>query len=882
MEDCMRKVYHVEGMSCSSCAAAVEKIVKKIEGVENAEVNLVMEQLTITSNKERTLEEYNEPLKKGGFALRAMEHEETQVYKVEGMSCSSCSAAVEKILQRFDEITKASVNLVLNQVSITYTQKQLSNWQTALHKGGFALVEIHELQVYTLDISGMTCSSCSTSIEHALSKLNGLHEGSVNLLTNTATVSFDKSKLKLSEILNAIEKTGYHAKLHQDDKEEVVEKKDRSAQKIYGTLAIGLVLLYIGMSHMLGNVKLPLPEIIHYERNPFNFALIQFVLATIILGVGHKFFTHGMKSLFHGSPNMDTLVAIGTGSAYLYSLYSMMQIASGNMHAVHALYFESAGVVVALVQFGKYLEASSKKKSTGAISALLQLRPTTTTLLRDGVEIEVDVDEVSVGDVLVVKAGEHIAVDGVVQEGSANVDESMLTGESMPVKKQKGDTLIQGTTNVDGRLVMVCSATQGDTTLSKIIKMVEEAQGKKAPIARIADRISLYFVPTVMAIALLASVLWYFNTKDFAFALTIFVSVLVIACPCALGLATPTAIMVGTGKAAQFGIFIKSGEALETTSIIDTVVFDKTGTITIGKPVVTDITTHMDETEVLRFASALENGSKHPLATAILQKAKERAVSIPSIADIQTHNGLGLSACVDEKQVMVGSKTFLVQQGFATQEFEKQELQYLESGKTVVWVGVDKAIIGILAIADQLKKNAKDVIAQLKQQGIDVIMITGDNKITAQAIAKQAGIEHVIAQVMPDQKGEEVKKLQQNHKKVAMVGDGINDAVALTQSEVGIAIGSGSDVAIESADIVLVKDNIQDVVNAIRLSKAVIRNIKQNLFWAFFYNVLGIPIAAGVLYLLGGPLLSPVFAGAAMAFSSVSVVSNALRLRNFK
>lgn len=878
----MKKTYHVKGMHCSACSAAVEKILKKQEHVDNASVNLVMEEVTIDSDSAFDIKKANEALEKAGFSISHKHTSQVETFSVKGMSCASCSASVERILNRFEEIERANVNLILNQVTITYSEKHMDAWIRALEKAGFVLEEDRQLISQGLVIKGMTCSSCASTIEETLKKLDGVEDAAINLLTNTASITYDKKKVKLSEMIKAIENCGYSAYIQETDKREESEKKDYEKVRIYITLILAFILLYIGMSHMLGNIQLPLPDMIHYETHPTNFAYIQFILATIILILGSHFFTRGIKALLHKAPNMDTLVAVGTGSAYLYSVYSMIMIAQGNIHAVHALYFESAGVVVALVQFGKHLESISKKKSTGAIAALLQLRPRKATLLRNGEEIDIQIEEVSVQDCLVVKAGEHIPVDGVLVEGHSNVDESMLTGESMPVKKKAGDILIQGTINLDGRLVMECNATQGDTTLSKIIRMVEEAQGKKAPIARIADRISLYFVPAVMAIAFIATLLWYLITKDFSFALTIFVSVLVIACPCALGLATPTAIMVGTGKAAAYGIFIKSGEALETASSINTIVFDKTGTITVGKPVVTDIVAKHDEKVTLRYAAALEQGSKHPLAAAILSKVEEMNIEIPRLTDIQTCNGLGLQSTFKGKLLIAGSRSFMIQKGFDTSIYEEDEVRCLQSGKTVVWVGYDSEIIGIIAIADKLKNEVKQVIANLKKAQIDVIMITGDNEITAHAIAKQAGIEHVIAQVLPDEKGKEVKRLQEQGNKVAMVGDGINDAVALTQSEVGIAIGSGSDVAVESADIVLVKDNMRDVETAIRLSRAVIRNIKQNLFWAFFYNALGIPIAAGILHVFGGPLLSPVFAGAAMAFSSVSVVSNALRLRNFK
>lgn len=873
----MRKTYHVDGMSCASCAAAVERILKKQEGIENAEVNLILNEVSITSDNKIDVTTCDQALRKAGFSLSEKLEIHNETFMIEGMNCASCAASVERILSKNEDIQQANVNLVLNQVTITYTKRDVDTWKAAVAKAGFTLKEQSTNTSCLLDIEGMSCASCSSSIERVLRKKDGIISADVNLVMNQATISYDHQKIKMTEIIQAIEKAGFHAHIHKEEEKQET-KKDYESIRVYITLAVAAVLLYIGMSHMLGSFELPLPDIIYYQTHPFNFALIQLVLATIILILGSHFFTRGIKALIHKSPNMDTLVAVGTGSAYLYSLVSFIQIMQGNTHAVHALYFESAGVVVALVQFGKHLESISKKKSTGAISALLQLRPDEATLLRDDKEITIQIDEINEGDLLVVKPGEHIPVDGIVVEAGANVDESMLTGESMPVKKQKGDSLIQGTIDLDARMIMKCSATQENTTLSKIIQMVEDAQGKKAPIARIADRISLYFVPTVMLIAFIAGCLWYVTTKDFSFALTIFVSVLVIACPCALGLATPTAIMVGTGKAAQLGIFIKSGEALETASQIDTIVFDKTGTLTIGQPVVTDITTSKYEKEVLALAAALEQGSKHPLATAILKKAEEEQVEIPILKEIKTINGKGLEAVYEGKRLFIGNKS--EQQG--KDVYQNQEEKYRKEGKTVVYLYMEEELLAIFAIADQLKSNAKDVVMQLRKQGIDVVMLTGDHEITAHAIAKQAGIDHVIAQVLPDQKGNQIQSLQQQGKKVAMVGDGINDAVALTQSEVGIAIGSGSDVALESADIVLMKDNLQDVLQAIRLSKAVIRNIHQNLFWAFFYNSLGIPIAAGVLHVFGGPLLSPVFAGGAMALSSVCVVSNALRLRNFK
>lgn len=808
-------------------------------------------------------------------------------YHVSGMHCAACSAAVERILKKQKGIETAQVNLVMEEVLIQAEEENFDAWKEAVSKGGFELeklldkkdVSYHKKVV--CDILGMQCAACSAGIEKVLKRTEGILDVSVNLLLNQAEIEYDQTKIKLEEIFQVIQKGGFDARIHQEQQQEETKKKDYENVHIYGTLIVAFLLLYIGMSHMLGSFELPLPNIISYKTNPFNFAFIQFVLATIIAISGWKFYYRGIRSLLHGAANMDTLVAIGTGSAYIYSVFSLFSIANGNVHAVHSLYFEGAGVVIALVQFGKHLEAISKKKSTGAIQALLQLHPKTATLFKNGKEMEISVDEVVVGDVLVVKAGEHIAVDGIVVEGESNVDESMLSGESMPVKKGVQDEVHQGTMNLDGRLLMRCSVDNEDTTLSKIIRMVEDAQSKKAPIARIADRISMYFVPIVMGIAFISALIWYFIQKDVSFSLTIFVSVLVIACPCALGLATPTAIMVGTGKAAQLGIFIKSGEALEVASHIDCVVFDKTGTITIGKPLVTDVFAQ-DKQQVLAYAAALEQGSVYPLATAILQKAEEEHILAPSLSNIQTVNGKGVYAYLSEKKLMAGNRRMMEEEGLDVSMYLEAEKACQEAGKSVVWVSYDQQVIGMLAIADKIKDHVRDVVESLTKSGKEVYMISGDHTRTATAIAKQAGITNVIAEVLPQDKAEEVKRLQKLGKKVAMVGDGINDAIALTQSEVGIAIGSGSDVAIESADIVLMKEDIRDVETALRLSHSVLRNIKQNLFWAFFYNTIGIPVAAGILYPIFHILLSPVFAGAAMAFSSVSVVSNALRLRNFK
>ena len=815
-----------------------------------------------------------------------MEKKQEKTYHVEGMTCAACAAGVERILNKLDEVDNAQVNLVMNQVTIcTDSEQSLSLYNEKLSKAGFHLEELKENDTAheksaDLSIGGMHCAACSAAIERSVSKLEGVSLIEVNLLTNSAHVEYDAKKIKLAEIIQRIEKSGFQAVLKEKAKQPI--EKEKHNYQIYITLILAMILLYIGMSHMLGNITLPLPDFIHYDTHPFSFAFIQFVLATAILVLGRRFFTRGMKALLHGAANMDTMVAVGTGSAYIYSLYSLYMIGQGDLHSVHRLYFESAGVVVALVMFGKHLEAKSKAKTTDAIAALMSLQAPYALLWKNGQEIAVALDEIALDDELIVKPGDHIPLDGFVLEGSGAVDESMLTGESIPIDKTVGDTLIGGTMNLDGRLRMKVTALPQDTMLAKIITMVENAQGKKAPIARIADRISAVFVPAVMVIALLAALVWYLYQQDIAFSLTVFVSVLVIACPCALGLATPTAIMVGTGRSAQLGVLMKSSEALEQAAHIDTIVFDKTGTLTKGKLTVTDIDTSTAQQELLAYCAAVETGSKHPVANAIIAEAERQKVSKLTAQDLITYNGLGMSGVIGDKKLFIGNRALMQQQALSVNDYEEKEKQYSKEGKTVVWVGDEKQVMGIIALADEIKADSKQVVTELKQQGIDAVMITGDHAITAQAIAKKAGIEHVIAQVLPDGKAKEIERLQQQGKKVAMVGDGINDAVALTQSDIGIAIGSGSDVAVESADVVLVKDSLQDVLTCIRISKAVIRNIKQNLFWAFFYNSLGIPVAAGLLYCFGGPLLSPVFAGAAMAFSSVSVVTNALRLRKLK
>lgn len=876
----MKRKYQVKGMHCAACSAAVERVLKKLEGVEEVQVNLLNEQAVVSGKSLPEDAMMIEKVAKAGFEL-IPNPSQTFTYKVEGMHCAACSAAVERVLRKQESVLEVQVNLLMNKAMITAYEEQFESWAAVVEKVGFKLLQTSEAMHHelVLEIGGMHCAACSAAIERKLHKTAGISQVEVSLLTNKAVIQYDLKQIKTNEIIQLIEKLGFTASVPQKAK----ASEDDSAQKrlklrIYSALALALVLLYVGMSHMLGPITLPLPRMIHYEHNPFGFALIQWILATLILINGFGFFTRGLKALKNGSANMDTLVAIGTGSAYLYSCVSLVRIFMGDVHAVHELYFEGAGVVVALVQFGKHLEAISKAKSASAISALLQLRPDSAVLLRNGKEVTVSIDEICTGDILVVKAGDHVPVDGEIIEGSSNLDESMLSGESMPVKKQLGDHVSQGTINLDGKLLVRCSCELEETALSKIIRLVEEAQSKKAPIARIADKVSGIFVPAVMSIALAAGIIWYLITRDLSFALSIFVAVMVIACPCSLGLATPTAIMVGSGKAAQLGIFIKSGEALETTAHIDAAVFDKTGTITVGKPVVEQVITEYDLEEVKKIACALESGSNHPLAKAILAMPHESA----SIEEIKTLNGYGMQGSYQQQNWYLGSEAMMRRFGLQCDSWQDKELRAHRQGKSVVYLGNEQEVCAMFVIGDALKENVAQVMDQLKAMGVEVYLLSGDNALCVEAIAKEAHIEHVFAQVLPHEKSDKIKELQAAGKKVAMIGDGINDAIALSQADVGIAIGSGSDVAIESADIVLMKDDVKDIQTAMKLSRAVIRNIHQNLFWAFFYNSVGIPIAAGILYPIWGILLSPVFAGAAMAFSSVSVVSNALRLRKFK
>lgn len=814
-----------------------------------------------------------------------------KTYGVTGMTCASCSAHVQKAVQKTDGVIESEVNLATEKLTVRFDEEKtgFTALQKTVEDAGYGLHELTKDAGAELTITGMTCASCAAAVERAVKKLDGAQSVSVNLATNRASVAYDPARLSLSNIKAAISDAGYGV---EEFVEEIPDADEQRREKEIKNMRLRLILaalfavpeLYIAMSHMISFVSLPMPGFMSPHGAPLIFALVQLFLTLPILFSGSRFFRVGIKLLFKGGPNMDTLIAIGTGSAFLYSLYATVRIGLGDHGFSGSLYFESAAIVITLVMLGKYLEAVSKGRTSDAIKKLMRLAPKTALVVRGGIEHEIPVAEVIVGDTVIVKPGASFPVDGAVSEGISSVDESMLTGESLPVEKRAGDMVTGGSINGEGLLRFTVTQVGRDTVLAKIIKLVEDAQSKKAPIAKLADVVSGYFVPAVMGIALLSAVAWALAGKDFDFVLTAFVSVLVIACPCALGLATPTAIMVGTGKGAELGVLIKSGEALETAHHITTVVLDKTGTITEGKPRLAQILplNGMDETELLRLAAAAESGSEHPVARAILEAARARGLELPRVEEFKAVPGRGIDAATAGKRVLAGNEKLMVERNIALDGAREIADELASRGHTVMYVAVNGVLGGLMSAADAVKEGSRRAVERLKTLGIDVVMITGDNKNTAAAIAAEVGISHVLSDVLPQDKAEQVKKLQQEGKKVAMVGDGINDAPALAQADVGMAIGTGTDVAVESADVVLMRGDLNEVPTAIELSRATIRNIKQNLFWAFGYNTLGIPFAAGVFYLFGGPLLNPIFAGAAMALSSVSVVSNALRLKAFR
>ncbi|MBZ4646628.1 MAG: heavy metal translocating P-type ATPase [Clostridia bacterium] len=813
-----------------------------------------------------------------------------QTLNITGMTCASCAKAIERSVGKIEGVRLVNVNFATEKLAVEFDESKASieKIKEAVKKAGYSAQEEQNdtIREITIPISGMTCASCAKAIEKSIGKLPGISEVSVNFATEKAKVVYDSSKTRISEIKDAVSKAGYKALEIEADKQvdherERREKEMRSLWIKFLVSAIFTVpLLYIAMGHLLG---LKLPEIIMPEMYPLNFALVQLILSIPVVIAGYKFYTVGFSRLIRREPNMDSLIAMGTAAAFLYGIYAVYQIANGNFEYAKDLYFETAGVIIALILLGKYLEAVTKGKTSEAIKKLMGLAPKTAVVIHDGKEMTIPIEEVEVGDIVLVKPGEKIPVDGEVIEGRTSVDESMLTGESIPVEKNIGSKVIGASINKNGTIKFKATKVGKDTALAQIIKLVEDAQGSKAPIAKLADIISGYFVPVVIVIAIIAGLAWYLSGMSVIFSLTIFIAVLVIACPCALGLATPTAIMVGTGKGAEHGVLIKGGEALETAHKIQTIVFDKTGTITEGKPKVTDILTtgEIDENELLQLSASAEKGSEHPLGEAIVNRAKEKKLEFLNVESFEAIPGHGIEVKIQGKTMLLGNKKLMNDRNIEI-TLQKESDRLAEEGKTPMFVAIDNKLAGIIAVADVMKASSKRAIEVLHSMGIEVAMITGDNRRTAEAIAKQVGIDRVLAEVLPQDKANEVKKLQAEGKKVAMVGDGINDAPALAQADIGIAIGSGTDVAMESADIVLMRSDLMDVPTAIQLSKKTISNIKQNLFWAFAYNTAGIPVAAGLLYLFGGPLLNPIIAAAAMAFSSISVLTNALRLKQFK
>ena len=814
--------------------------------------------------------------------------------KITGMTCASCAKAVERAVKKLDSSVEANVNMATEKLSISYDKDKVKDEdiQKAIEKAGFGVIKEVENKEVIIPIGGMTCASCVKAVERAVKKIDGVENIQVNLATEKASISYKAEKVKLYEIKGAIEKAGFKV-LEMEKKQSVDEDKIRK-EKEMNTLLVKFIisaifavpLFYIAMGTMIPPPigPLPVPEIINPNVNPLNFALVQLFLTIPIIIAGNKFFYKGVKSMVAKAPTMDSLITIGSSAALIYSLYSLYLVANGDAMAVHHMYFESAGVIITLVLLGKYFESRAKGKTGEAIKKLIGLSPKTAIIIKNDKEIEMPIEEVEVGDIIIVKPGSKIPVDGIVIEGHTSVDESMLTGESIPVEKNVGSSVVGASINKNGTIRFRAEKVGSDTAISQIIKLVEDAQGSKAPIAKLADIIAGYFVPVVVVIAIVSGLAWFIAGKGTVFSLTVFIAVLVIACPCALGLATPTAIMVGTGKGAENGILIKGGEALETTHKINTIVFDKTGTITEGKPVVTDIITYgeITEEELIKVAASAEKSSEHPLGEAIVRDCEEKNLEFYKLDKFMAVPGYGIEVVINGSDILLGNKKLMNSKNIDLVDLEETYDRLASEGKTPMYIGINNKIAGIIAVADVVKENSAKAIKKLHDMGIEVVMITGDNKKTAAAIANQVGIDRVLAEVLPQDKSIEVKKLQEEGKFVAMVGDGINDAPALAQADIGIAIGSGTDVAMESADIVLMRSDLLDVPTAIRLSKSTMTNIKENLFWAFGYNVIGIPVAAGVLYLFGGPLLNPVIAALAMAFSSTSVLLNALRLKRFK
>lgn len=877
----INKSIKIKGMSCAACAARIEKVLGKMDGISKANVNLATEKLNLEFDENKiSFKEIEEKINKLGFSV--VRNLKKESFRVSGMSCASCASRIEKVLNKLSGMYNATVNFANESLQVEYDEDEISlkEIKEKVKKLGFELKGNNKSTSFKVE--GMTCSACAARIEKVTSKMDGVESSNVNFANSTLNISFDKDKLSTNDIKAKVEKLGYKLlDASQEDEHEKAKENEtkRMKNRLIGSAIFTIPLFIISMGHMVG---LHLPNIIDPMHNPLNFALIQLLLTTVVIFICRDFFIHGFKNLFMRSPNMDSLIAIGSGAAYVYGLFAIYHIYMSDHSYAMQLYFESLGTILTLISLGKYLETLTKGKTSDAIKKLMGLAPKTATLLVDGKEKIVSIDDVKVFDLILVKPGEKLPVDGKVVEGYTSIDESMLTGESIPAEKV-GDTVFGASINKNGRIIYEATKVGKDTVISQIVKLVEDAQGSKAPIAKLADTISGYFVPIVISLAVISSLAWYFSGESKTFALTIFISVLVIACPCALGLATPTAIMVGTGKGAENGILIKSGEALESTQNLNTVVFDKTGTITEGKPRVTDIICeNISKDELLLLAASAEKGSEHPLGEAIVRDAEEKNLELKNVLDFEAIPGKGIKCSIEDKRILLGNYKLMKDKNINLKNLLATSEELASKGKTPMFIAIDEKIAGIIAVADTVKETSKKAIETLQKMGLEVVMLTGDNLKTAKAIAKEVGVDRVIAEVLPQEKAEKIKSLQDEGKKVAMVGDGINDAPALAIADIGMAIGSGTDIAMESADIVLMKGDILHVVGAIQLSRQTMKNIKENLFWAFGYNTLGIPVAMGVLHIFGGPLLNPMIGAFAMSFSSVSVLLNALRLKKFK
>ena len=819
-------------------------------------------------------------------------------FRITGMHCAACSSRIERAVNKLDGIQEAAVNLAAETLQATWDPARVTAEDIAqtVRDLGFEAQPPSTQQQLQLGIKGMTCAACSARVEKALGKLPGVEQAQVNLATETANLMLDPNQLRFADVQQAVSDAGYEAVAMEEShaaedqrQEELLERLRGMRQRLNIAIAFTLPLLIISMGEMFG---LPLPRWLSPMHAPLNFTLAQFLLTLPVIWAGRDFYTHGFPNLYRLAPNMDSLIAVGTSAAFIYSTWNLLEILLGHNPVARAmdLYFESAAVIVTLIYLGKYLETRSKARTSDAIKELMQLRPDTATLVRGEELVSVPVQDVRPEDVILVRPGERIPVDGTILEGHSSVDESMLTGESLPVGKAVGDQVVGGTYNAHGALRVQADKVDQDTTLSRIIQLVQEAQGSKAPIASLADTVSLYFVPTVMAIAIGSGLAWFFlGNTEFTFALRIFIAVMVIACPCALGLATPTAIMVGTGRGAQLGVLIKSGTALEMARKVNAVVFDKTGTLTYGKPELVHSTAvqhpDLDQETLARLVAGAEQESEHPLGQALVRGLNPTGAALPRPDSFDAVPGQGLRASIAGHDLLIGAPAFIRASGAEGLDDETAQQAWREQsdqGATPIVAAVNGRIAGFYGVADTVKEEAPEVVHRLKALGLKVVMLTGDNERTARAIAQRIGIDEVVAEVLPDNKAAAIQELQQQGHKVAMIGDGINDAPALAAADLGISMGTGIDVAIESGDVVLMQGRLTGVLDALELSRATVRNIKQNLFWAFFYNSLGIPVAAGLLYVFGGPTLNPMIAGGAMALSSVSVVTNALRLRFFQ